>query len=173
MTVIAYRDGTMVSDSAWSDDDGMVVTRRTKITRLASGGLLGEAGDDDSRHVQTLFAHAKTPRTLPTRKQLAELQIDYEGVLVMPKGKVYHIGISHDEKKGWFGGLFEIAEGYHAVGAGASHALTAMDCGRSAKDAVGLAVRRNIHCRLPIHVVPLRKPAKTAKPTKPKRRSRR
>jgi len=160
----------MASDSAWSDEDGMSITRRTKITRLASGSLLGEAGDDDSRHVQALFAHVKTPRSLPTRKQLSEMALDYDAVLVLPNGKVYNITIEHDEKKGWLGSLFEVAEGYHAVGAGAAHALTAMDCQRSSKEAVNLAIRRNIHCRAPIHVVPLQKPPRVAK-AKPKRRA--
>ncbi len=157
MTTIAYANGMMACDSAWADDDGMVMTRRTKITRLASGALLGEAGDDDSRHVQVLFAHAKSPRSLPTRAQLAEMALDYDAVLVLPGGKVYNVSIWHDTAKGWLGGLFEVAEGYHAVGAGAAHALTAMDCNRSAKEAVAFAIRRNIHCRAPIHVVPLKK----------------
>jgi hypothetical protein len=161
----------MACDSAWADEDGMVMTRRTKITRLASGALLGEAGDDDSRHVQALFAHAKTPRSLPTRKQLADLALDYDAVLVLPKGKVYNVSISHDKAKGWLGSLFEVTEGYHAVGAGAAHALTAMDCNRSAKEAVNLAIKRNIHCRIPIHVVPLRKPPRSAAKPKRKRRA--
>jgi hypothetical protein len=145
----------------------MLVTRRNKIIRLPSGALLGEAGDADTRHVQALFAHVKTPRSLPTRKQLSEMQVDYAAILVLPNGRVYHVEIDHDDKKGWTASLFEIVEGYHAVGSGEQHAITAMDCLKSAKDAVVLATRRNMSCRPPVHAVPLKKPPRALK-AKPK-----
>jgi hypothetical protein len=174
MTCVAYREGFMACDSCYADDDTMI-TRRTKIMRLASGALLGLAGDTDSRHVEALFMHVKTPRGLPTRKQLLECQIDYHGLLVLPKGRVYFITICPPDKskdhEHWYGGIDEIGEGYHAIGSGSGHALTAMDLGKSAKDAVAAACRRNLYCKPPIHVVPLKKPIVVK--LKPKRKAKR
>ena len=45
--------------------------------------------------------------------------------------------------------------GYAAVGSGADYALSAMDAGANARDAVAIACRRNIYCRPPIHVLQL------------------
>ena len=74
----------MACDSAWSDNSTLI-TRRNKIVRLKSGGLIGSAGDDDSRAVEALFDRVKTPAGLPTRKELLELVIDYVGIVVLPK----------------------------------------------------------------------------------------
>jgi len=153
MTTIAYKDGVMACDSAWSSEDGTLITRRNKIVRLKSGGLIGSAGDDDSRAVEALFEKVRTPAGLPTRKQLLELQIDYVGIVVLPKGRIYHVTIDPPpgDHEYWSGGLFEIGESYHAVGSGAVHAITAMECGKSARDAVNLAIRRDNNCRPPVH----------------------
>ena len=161
----------MACDSCYAESD-MVITKRTKIVRLASGALLGSAGDSDSRHVDVLFTHVKTPRGLPTRKQLLDCQIDYHGLLVLPKGRVYFVAICQPEKDSphghWTGGIDEISEGYHSIGSGSPHALTAMDFGKSAKDAVAVACRRDLNSRPPIHVVPLKKPPVVQPKVKPK-----
>jgi hypothetical protein len=163
----------MACDSCYAEDE-MVITKKTKITRLVSGALFGQAGDSDARHVETLFAHVKTPRGLPTRKQILELQIDFHGLLVLPKGRVYFITISPPDKEKshehWFGGIDEISEGLFAIGSGSAYAITAMECGKSAKDAVAFACRRDLNSRPPIHVVPLKKPPKPAAKPKSKRK---
>jgi len=152
MTCIAYTNGIMACDSAWSNGSTLI-TRRNKIVRLKSGGLLGSAGDDDSRAVEDLFDRVKTPSGLPSRKQLLELVIDYGGILVLPKGRIYNISIDEpaEHQVHWTGGLFEIGESFHAVGSGSVHAITAMECGKSARDAVNYAIRRDIYCRAPVH----------------------
>jgi hypothetical protein len=142
----------MACDSAWSDNSTLI-TRRNKIVRLKSGGLIGSAGDDDSRAVEALFDRVKTPAGLPTRKELLELVIDYVGIVVLPKGRIYHVAINEpsDHQTHWTGGLFEIGESFHAVGSGSVHAITAMECGKTARDAVHAAINRDMHCRAPVY----------------------
>lgn len=165
MTVIAYKDGLMACDSAWSSNSTLQ-TRRSKIVRMASGGILGSAGEDDSRAIEELLSKVKSIAGLPSRKQLLELQLDYAGILVLPKGRIIAIDINEPEEDmtHWTGGLYEVAEGYFAVGSGAVHALTAMECGKSAKEACELAIRRDMNCRPPIYVVSLlrEKPKKSS-----------
>lgn len=153
MTTIAYKDGIMACDSAWSDES-LVLTWRTKIIRLASGGLLGEAGDCDSRSVVTLFDKVTTPARLPSRKELLDLAMEYSAILVLPKGKIFHVVMERDGAH-WAGGLYEIGEQFFSVGAGYAHAFTAMECGKTARDAVVQACRRNLHSHLPVHVMRL------------------
>lgn len=164
MTTIAYKDGLMACDSAYSDSDTLL-TRRSKITRLKSGGLLGSSGEDDDRAVVELFDKVKTPSGFPSRKQLIDLQVDYGGILVLPSGRIFSVGVDEPDKDQthWSGGIFEVAEDYYAVGGGREHALTAMECGKSAKDAVHMAIRRSMTSRPPVHVVPLIKPKATKK----------
>lgn len=157
MTAIAYRDGVMACDSAWADDQ-FIVTLRTKIFRLPNGCLIGEAGDDDSRAFHELLGKVRTPAGLPSRKQLIEMQMDYSAILVFPKGRrIFHVQVDepNDDNKlnHWTGGIFEIAEPWHSVGCGKEHCITAMECGKAAKDAVYAAIRRNIKCRGPVHTL--------------------
>ena len=42
--------------------------------------------------------------------------------------------------------------GYAACGSGGDYALAAMDAGATARQAVEIACKRNIHCRPPVHV---------------------
>jgi hypothetical protein len=154
----------MSCDSAWFAGD-LLVTRKNKITRLPSGGLLGSAGDDDCRAVEELVGKVKTPAGLPTRKQLLDLQLDYLGILVLPKGRIFHIGIDEpaSHQTHWTAGLFEISESFHAIGIGAELAISAMECGKSAREAVNITCRRSMACRPPIYTISLTPPPKTAK----------
>jgi hypothetical protein len=128
---------------------------------LKSGALLGSAGDGDCRALENLFDKVKTPRAMPPRKDLVDLAFDYAGILVLPSGRIFHVQIdepSSGDKTHWAAGLFEIAEDYHAIGTGRDHAITAMECGKSARDAVHLAIRRNMYCRAPVYTMTLVKP---------------
>lgn len=156
MTTIAYKAGFMASDSAWSDN-GTILTRKNKIVRLSSGALLGSAGDDDCRDVEALFDKVKTVKGLPSRKQLIEIQLDYVGILVLPKGQIIHISIDWDEHR-WSAGLFVVGENFAAVGSGRDCAKVAMECGLSAKDAVHMACKYDTHSCPPVYNIPLEKP---------------
>lgn len=159
MTTIAYRNGLMAADSACSDEDKTLSFRTQKIYRLKSGGLLGAAGDADCRQLIDLLEDIKSPSKLPSRPDIIKLFLDFDAILVLPKGKVFNVFLDApdpDQANGrWDGGLYEIPDSYFAVGSGGTLALAAMDAGASARDAVLVACKRDFHTRPPVHVVPL------------------
>lgn len=153
----------MACDSAWSDESGTIQTYANKITRLKSGALLGESGDNDSRHVQQLLANVKSFAKMPMSKELGELKIDYTGLIVFPNGEIAKINVSHEaHERGWCGQAWKVNRGVAACGSGGDIALGCMSAGKSAREAVALACRFDPHSRLPVHVVPLIKPARTS-----------
>jgi hypothetical protein len=156
MTTVAYKDGWMACDSCWGDENGLL-TRRPKIIRLPSGGLLGEAGSCDSRDIIALVGKIKTPGHMPTRKQLIELKVDYSGILVLPSGKIFNVYCEAPEHAGgdWDCGIFEVGENFYAVGSGKEYAFAVMEFGGSARDAVAIACRRDKNSRPPVHVAQL------------------
>lgn len=160
MTTIAYKDGIMACDSAWSYDD-LIDASATKITRLSSGALLGEAGENDSRHIQKIFDKIKTPASLPSRDDMLKIRMDYMGLLVFPKGRIFKICIAHASESNWDKdfkedvGIWEVNLPFAAVGSGKALALGAMAAGKSAKEAVRIGCRFDINSRLPVHTVSL------------------
>lgn len=164
MTVIAYRDGVMACDSCWSDN-GTVSTLQTKMRRLSSGAILGSAGACDSRDVEALLDKIKTPVHLPTAEALSRMRLDYAGLIVFPRGpRIFKIVCTGIEPTNWDGerdheyGLWEIAFPFAAIGSGTKLAIGALSAGKSAKDAVAIACRWDLYCKLPVHVLPLVKP---------------
>lgn len=173
MTTIACARGVMACDSAWSTDYE-VFTRRPKIIRLSSGALLGEAGDDDSRDMWKLFDKVKTYKQMPSRKDLMDTRINYSALLLVPSGKIFSVDVSHDkDREGWMAGVFEVAEPFSACGSGTPYALAVMEYlhmkgkldEHSARSAVQVACRRDLHSRTPVHVMRLL-PAGNKEPTK-------
>lgn len=171
MTVIAYRAGIMACDSCWATYGTQTVSA-IKIVRLSSGALLGSAGDNDSREMYALLDKIEDPKKLPSANELAETRLDFAGLLAFPKGGVYMIATGKVDDVGYPAdddadyGIWPAATmgGYAACGSGADFALSAMDAGATAREAVIIACRRNIYCRLPVHTVSLQ-------PVKRKRRA--
>lgn len=163
MTAIAYRAGLMACDSCWTYGSTQVESA-IKITRLRSGALLGQAGDNDARAILDLLQNIRNPDKLPARGALAETKCDFIGLLALPKGgvfciatgKVDEMGFPADDEEDF--GVWRACTmgGYAAVGSGAEAALAAMDAGADARRAVDIACRRNINCRPPIHVLRLK-----------------
>lgn len=159
MTTIAYKDGLMACDSCWTYG-GTVDTLTTKITRLASGALFGTAGQNDARSLVSLIDKVKTPNQLPSYEALLSLRADVLGLLVLPKGRVYKIATTIISPENWDDqmddyGLWEISGPFAAVGSGGDMALVAMDCGKSARDAVRIACKYDPNSRGPVHSVSL------------------
>ena len=162
MTVIAYRAGIMACDSCWTYCDTQVASL-PKIRRLTSGALLGQAGDNDSRNIDTLLDKIKDPRKLPTRQQLAETKCSFIGVLALPRGGIFIVSTGKHDGNGYPAedeedfGIWPATSmgGYCAVGSGSEAALAAMDAGATAREAAMIACKRNVHCRPPIHVMKL------------------
>ena len=156
----------MACDSCWASYGTQTVSA-IKIIRLSSGALLGEAGDNDSRAMRELLDKIKTPQKLPSRKELSETKLNYEALIAFPKGGVWMITTGRHDEVGYpldeDGSTMSDADygvwpattmgGFAAVGCGADIALGAMDVGATAKEAVQTACKRNVHCRLPVHVV--------------------
>lgn len=164
MTCIAWRAGIMACDSCWTHGDTHVASL-IKITRLSSGALLGQAGDNDARAMEALLDKIKDPRKLPTKRELAETKDGFCGLLALPgNGGVWVIANAPVDEVGWpVADSYDEREevgvwpattigGYAAVGSGGDYALAAMDAGATAKVAVEIACRRNVNCRPPVHV---------------------
>lgn len=160
MTCIAWRGGVMACDSCWSFGDTQVASL-IKIKRLSSGALLGGAGDNDGRAMEALLDKIKDPRKLPSRIELATTKDNFMGLLALPgkagvwvvsTGPVDEMGFPKGEDDDFGVWPATTMGGYAAIGSGSDFALSAMDAGASAKLAVEIACRRNLSCRLPVHV---------------------
>lgn len=152
----------MACDSCWSSKGTQNVSH-IKIKRLSSGALLGSAGDNDCRAIIALLDKVKHPDKLPTTAELAATKCDYDGLIAFPKGGVWHISTGKHDDAGYPAdeeadfGIWQATTmgGYAAVGSGADYALSALDAGATAKEAVIIACKRNIYCRLPVYAIRL------------------
>jgi ATP-dependent protease HslVU (ClpYQ), peptidase subunit len=157
VTTIAFKDGIMAADSRCTDECGSFFTKTRKIDRLASGALLGKAGDTDAREVVALLSRA-TYRKLPSRRELAETRTEFNGILAFPNGRVFYVGIEKagDGDASWTGEVIEVEERMCAVGSGYQFALGAMAGGKTAKQAVEIACRYDSYSQAPVRIVPLK-----------------
>lgn len=156
MTTIAYKDGIMACDSCWTYSDTQVVSA-SKITRLSSGALLGQAGDNDARELESLLDKVKTARQLPLRSALAQVAVSFAGLLVLPNGQTFMVSCRENPKD--FDdevGIWECNRGFAACGSGSDLAIGAMEAGKSAPESVRIACKFDINSRLPVHTVPLK-----------------
>lgn len=156
MTTIAYKDGMMACDSCWTLNSTQV-TSLSKITRLASGGLLGQAGDNDGREMEAFLGKVRAPRGLPLRKELLELRLSFSGLLVLPTGHVYRVDCrenptDYDDEVGFT----TISKKFAACGSGWELALGAMAAGKTAREAVLIAAEFDINTRTPVHSMRLK-----------------
>lgn len=155
MTTIAYKNGVMASDSCWTLGNAQVVSA-SKIHRLSSGGLLGQAGDNDQRSVAALFEKIKDPRKFPSRQELLGTVTEFHGLLALPRRGVWYIAICKTGPGGWVEdgedcGIWEANRGFAAVGSGSDFAIGAMAAGKTAREAVAIACKFDINSRLPVH----------------------
>lgn len=125
MTVIAYRDGILASDSLVCSGD--VYSGMAKKIAKAEGYLFGMAG---IIHEMPKFMEAILNGTdyKPEDKE-------FSAICINPMGNVFHF---HGEAGS--NGLHVTAP-YHAIGSGEHVALGAMYMGGSAEDAVKAAIK--------------------------------
>lgn len=162
MTTIAFKDGIMASDSCWTDVNGWHGTSLTKVVRTSVGALLGGAGGVDARAMEKLLDKVKTFSQMPTVQELADTKTEYHGVIAFPNGDVAQIFCEYDkDSNAWSGGTWRVNRGGTSVGSGSGVALGAMDAGKSAREAVEIACRRDPNSKGPVHVVAL-KPSTTS-----------
>jgi hypothetical protein len=165
MTTVAYRSGVMACDSCWTHYES-VDTLTTKIRRLSSGAIIGQAGDNDARFFDKLLDKVKSPAGLPTYAELAQVRQNFTGLLVFPSGRIFKLSTTFISPENWDEnlddeiGVWEVSTPFAAIGSGKELAVGAMAAGKAAKDAVAIACRYDIHSRLPVHSVFLKPPPK-------------
>lgn len=138
MTTIAFRDGVMASDSRVVEQ-GIGSTHGPKIFRKKVGKrdvLIGGAGFSPSL---MMFIDWYGSNNDDLRNKIMTLCVgDKEFEVMVWDGQ--HL-TTCDE----FCRLDLVTEKYYALGSGAAHAITAMDCGKSARQAVQMAMKRDIN----------------------------
>ena len=161
MTTIAYKDGVMAADTRWSDD-GVVTVHQSKLLKFDTGALLGGAGDCDDREIVNMFSKVRLISQLPSRSELGGIQLCYDGIFVLPFGRVFRVytsGVAPGNRNCHLYdqfGLYEIhTRGPLAVGSGGVIARVAMECGKSAVEAVEVACRFDTSSGLPVTSVSL------------------
>ncbi|MDP9089183.1 MAG: hypothetical protein M3O26_10650 [Pseudomonadota bacterium] len=136
MTTVAFKDGVMASDSRYSDTS-VGITKGPKIFRKKVGKkevLIGVAGADV--FAAMLFVDWYGTTADPP-KSLSSMDGDMFDILLWDGRRLYEAN-PHCR-------LCEIEEPYYSIGSGAVHAITAMDCGKSAAQAVQMAIKRDIN----------------------------
>jgi hypothetical protein len=160
MTTVAYTAGAMACDSCWTYGD-TVDALSSKIARLSSGALFGQSGQNDARPLVALFDKVKTAAQLPSYEALMQIRVGFLGLLVLPKGRIFKVATTMVSPENWDSnfddelGIWELGGPFAAVGSGGDFAAIAMECGKSARDAVRVACKYDINSRPPIHVVEL------------------
>lgn len=152
MTVIAYKDGVMAGDSAWSlagegtVHDGLIVNSMNKLIRLNSGALYGGAGSSDDRQLVDLLQGVNSADKMPdVRKLRGTLQEGVHALLVLPDGTIWEVETGEDD-----GGVMLVNRKWHAVGSGRALAMGAMAAGADARQACEIACAYNTYCQKPV-----------------------
>ncbi len=144
MTTIAYRDKTMCSDSQATRGDFIDNLSTTKIFEVGDGILIGISGSaldalefvewfKDTLEASNVQEQNPYVSVLPPEKLVNE---NFHCLVAYPDDTVYE----------FFGceKVMECAESYAAVGSGMFYAMSAMDAGASAEEAVCVAIKRDV-----------------------------
>jgi ATP-dependent protease HslVU (ClpYQ) peptidase subunit len=132
MTVIAYRDGVLASDSILSNG-GMQFASMRKIGRRFYDGSL-YAGTGNAADVAAFMRWCEDGRPGDAKPKLTNMI----GVVVTATGEI----LEFDENLNWF-----TAQGpIYATGSGAAFAIGAMAMGADATTAVSVAIHYESSC---------------------------
>lgn len=137
MTTVVFRDGVMAADSRGNDTQ-VGACRLQKIFRKKFKGkehLIGVCGFYEAA---LLFIDWYGTNNQAIFDRLGKLSSDDDfGVMIWTGRKLLYadrlMRINH------------CLEDYWAIGSGAGHAITALDCGKTAAQAVQMAIKRDIH----------------------------
>lgn len=142
MTVVAFRDDVLASDSLSTSVHGWRTGALQKIYDLGSGVFAATVGY--APHALELLAWFRAGRTVT---QPAALDDDRTGTLVVfePHGEIviYENGCQQPEGVALF----------HAYGAGAEIAIGAMHMGATAEEAVLAGIEHHTQCGGPVQVL--------------------
>jgi ATP-dependent HslUV protease subunit HslV len=127
VTTVAYRDGVLAGDGRITLEGGSIQTEnQRKVHRLRDGRLFGYAGDtDDAERLRISLLQNDKP---PSLQNIQALLVQTDGSIDYYQGNVWQ-RLEGDD--------------YYAIGTGGPSALVAMDCGKSAREAVVCAIRRD------------------------------
>lgn len=140
MTIVAFDGKTLACDSKISGQDGAHWCSVKKIRRV-DGWLIGAAGGWD---MLTHFLTKFNPKCIENGLAYAPINPaptkgDFDGLAISPKGEIYYI-----EDSGVFGKVK--TKGFIAVGSGENIAMLSMDLGKTAREAVKLAIKYDMYC---------------------------
>lgn len=132
MTTIAYKNGIMACDGRATNQHGHIVDSGSqKIIRLKNGDLLGAAGDAADLHKLASFWNSTD-----SDERFPYIDATTAAILVSRKsGLITYMNSS---------GPSSLDTDYHSIGSGSAFALSAMDLGKSAIEAVRFATTRDI-----------------------------
>lgn len=133
MTVIAFCDGVLASDTRCAD--GLDNTEVRKIWRLKNGYLFGGAGDAGFCNLVRQWLDKGAD--MSARPQVyGDQQPSFSGLLIRPDGQSFIL--DH------YLGPIETLGGPQAVGSGAPHALSLMKTGMTAEQAVVTIIEKQL-----------------------------
>lgn len=124
MTTIAYKDGVLAADTRATIGDVIDPSEHKKVFRLKNGALVGSAGTPGETRV-ILKKLRKNPDDFESIKSPNNV------IYIKPDGKIFE----HDGS-GWS----PINAKYAAIGSGHLPALVAMRLGKSAREAIKIAI---------------------------------
>ena len=129
MTTVAWDGRTLAADRQSTSNDGCRTSQVTKIRRMPDGRLAAAAGAAARCNAYlTWLADQSQPRPAwqdSTETSVYALEVLLDGTL-----------LKHEEH-----GFFVLECPFAAMGSGASYALAAMACGKSAAEAIEIAAR--------------------------------
>jgi 20S proteasome alpha/beta subunit len=139
MTVIAVKNKVMASDSRECYGSRIDTDRSKKIYRLPDGSLFGASGSSSGiiqlkkaliSTIKAVLKKRSDPLTMaaPMLKKTLALWLTSSGLYLYEKGS------------------WQIVDNPYAIGSGSDYAITALDYGKSAVEAVKAAIKRDIYC---------------------------
>jgi hypothetical protein len=134
VTTVAFRDGVMAADSMGSDNFGKC--RLQKIVRVKVKGKVHLVGIAGFYEAGLLFADWYGGGAQSAYDRLTRLSDDDNFTCLIWTGKKL---LTADRLMR----LTEVQDDYYAIGSGACYAMTAMDCGKGATQAVQMAIKRD------------------------------
>lgn len=127
MTTIAWRDGVLAGDGRITIENDIVTDTQRKVS-VIGGYLFGWCGTVEQAEIMRRHL-VKDKKGLPKLEGITCILVEPNGTPHIYEGNIWN-KISRKQ--------------YHAIGSGAVCALSAMDAGASAKEAVKIAIKRNV-----------------------------
>lgn len=125
MTTVACDGKTMAADGLVTRGNMIVAERARKVRRLPDGRIVGFAGEVPA--AEAFVEWLREGGKFPALRGFTGMVLEPSGCIFLYEGN----------------GIPIPTDGVQAIGSGAPHALTAMDCGKSPAEAVRLAAKRD------------------------------